>query len=161
NMTTATASCCQQKAYTFGTATWYSQPDNETDGPSGGPNLIATFGYNFNTSELTTTTDPNNLTTSYSYDNAWRLLSTTAPSTAVTTTGFDKDGSSNDLLSYTQQVSYLESDGVTRKTLTNKSFFDGAGHTIRSGAGAGTSPTTLDTVATVYDSMGRVSTQYN
>jgi RHS repeat-associated protein len=165
NVTTASASCCQQKKYTFsgGTGTtWYSQPDSETDGPSGGPNLITTLAYNSNTSELTSMTNPNNVTTSYSYDNAWRPSgSTTTPSTSTTTVGFDKDGSGNDLLSNTQQVQYLESDGVTQKTLTNKSFFDGAGHTIRAGAGAGTSPTSLDTVATVYDNMGRVSAQTN
>src|SRR5215471_6194691 len=161
NVFTATADCCQQKQYTFGTATWYSQPDNETDGPSGGPNLITTFVYNFNTSELTSTTDPNNLTTSYVYDNAWRPSSVTAPTGAVTTTSFDKDASGNDLLSYTQQVTYLEQDGVTQRILTNKSFFDGAGHTTRSGVGAGTSPSSLDTVAIVYDSMGRVYQQTN
>jgi RHS repeat-associated protein len=82
----------------------------------------------------------------------------TAPTGATTTTQFDKDSNLNDQLAYKEQVTYT--DGVS-KTITTRSWFDGAGRVLRSGTGAGSAPVSYDAVATIYDSMGRVSKQSN
>ncbi|HXF42044.1 MAG TPA: hypothetical protein VN687_20170 [Blastocatellia bacterium] len=58
-------------------------------------------------------------------------------------------------------MTYLESDGTTTRTITSRSWFDGAGRVLRAGTAAGASPTSYDAVKTEYDSMGRVSRQSN
>jgi hypothetical protein len=80
---------------------------------------------------------------------------------ASTLTQFDKDSNQNDLLSYFQRVTYLEADGITTKTITSRSWFDGAGRVLRAGTAAGSSPTSYDAVKTESDAMGRVSRQSN
>jgi RHS repeat-associated protein len=171
NVVQADVSCCQVKniSYLDGSSnplTFYSQPISVTDGTSGtAPFLTTTYQYDFNTGLLTNTTDPNGLLTSYMYDPAWRLKTVNAPSLAVTTTQFDRDSNNfNDQLAYLQQVTYKEKDtdpDSAKKTITSRSWVDGAGRVLRSGGGAGSSPASFDTVATVYDSMGRVLKQSN
>jgi RHS repeat-associated protein len=171
NVVQADVSCCQVKniSYLDGSSnplTFYSQPISVTDGTSGtAPFLTTTYQYDFNTGLLTNATDPNGLLTSYMYDPAWRLKTVNAPSLAVTTTQFDRDSNNfNDQLAYLQQVTYKEKDtdpDSAKKTITSKRWVDGAGRVLRSGGGAGSSPASFDTVATVYDSMGRVLKQSN
>ena len=156
----ADVSCCQVKTFTFNSTNYYSQPVSVTSGTPGVvPFLTTNYVYDFNTGLTTQTTDPHNLTTNFAYDTALRLKQVSAPSGAVTTTSFDKDANQNDLLSYTKQVSYFENGGS--KVITNKTWFDGAGHPVRSGSGAGASPTTYDVAAAVYDNMGRPAKQSN
>src|SRR5262249_1705763 len=139
---------------------YWSQPVSVTDGTAGVvPFLTTTYQIDFNTGLVTQATDPSSLTTYFGYDSACRLLTVTAPSGAVTTTTPDKDGYGNDQLSYSQQVSYTE-NGAS-KVITTRSWFDGGGRALRSGRGAGSSPTSYDTVATVYDAMARVLKQSN
>jgi RHS repeat-associated protein len=45
--------------------------------------------------------------------------------------------------------------------ITSKTWFNGTGNVLRSGIGAGSAQTSFDTVATVYDSMGRMAKQSN
>ncbi|MGH9761959.1 MAG: hypothetical protein ACREDR_12570, partial [Blastocatellia bacterium] len=158
NLIVETVSCCQQKSFAFSSVTQYSQPDSETDGS--GPTLQTVFAYNPNTSEVTTVTAPNGNQTGYQYDSAWRASQVNSPTGAISTTSFDRDGSGNDLLSYVVQSTYHELDG-TLKTITTHSYYDGVGHVTRSGSGAGAFPTSLDSVAMTYDSLGRLSTKSN
>jgi RHS repeat-associated protein len=160
NVVNADVSCCQVKNATFNSSNYYSQPMTTTDGTAGvAPFLTTSYAYDFNTGLLKQTTDPNNLTTGFIYDAAWRLNQVTAPSGAVTMTSFDKDVNQNDLLSYAEQTTYMENS--SSKTVTGRSWVDGAGHVLRAGSGAGSAPTSLDTVKTVYDSLGRVAKQSN
>jgi RHS repeat-associated protein len=160
NPVNADVSCCQVKNFTFNSSNYWSQPVSVTDGTPGVvPFLTTSYQYDFNTGLVTQTTDPNNLTTSFAYDSAWRLQTVTAPSGAVTTTQPDRDANGNDQLAYSQQVSYLENG--SSKVITSKSWFDGGGRLLRSGSGAGTAPTSYDTVATVYDRFGRLLKQSN
>jgi RHS Repeat. len=164
NIVQADVSCCQVKTYSFGTtsgsATYYSQPDSVTDGTPGvAPFLTTSYVYDFNTGLPKQMTDPNNLTTSYLYDAAWRVNRVNAPSGAYTISGPDRDSNGNDQLAASRQVTFTE-NGVS-KTLTSKNWFDGSGHVLRSGSGAGSAPTSFDTVATVYEAMGRVYKQSN
>jgi len=168
NVVRADVSCCQVKNINFldgsnNPTTYYSQPLSVTDGTSGvAPYLTTSYQYDFNTGLMTNTTDPNGQQTSFSYDSGWRPLTVNSPSTAFSTTKFDKDANGNDQLAYLQQVTYKEKDTDTSsKTITSKSWFDGAGRALRSGSAAGTAPTSFDAVATVYDSIGRVLKQSN
>ncbi len=160
NIVEADVSCCVVKAFGFSNATYYSQPDWARDGNAAGPNLTTSYLYNFNTGLVTRVTDPDGLQTNFQYDSAWRLSQVTAPSGAFTTTAFDKDSNLNDQLAYSEKANYTDTGGVS-KIITTKSWFDGAGRTIRSGTGAGSSPSSYDAVKTVYDFMGRVARQSN
>jgi RHS repeat-associated protein len=151
-------SCCVVKAFIFGGSNYYSQPLSVRDGNVAGPNLTTSYQYDFNTGLVIQSTNPDGLNTTYQYDNAWRPLTVISPTGATTTTQFDKDANQNDQLAYKQTLTYT--DGAS-KTITTKSWFDGAGRVLRAGTGVGTSPTTFDAVATIYDSMGRTSRQSN
>ena len=156
NVVQADVSCCQVKNISFNSSNYYSQPVSVTSGTSGViPFLTTSYQYDFNTGLLKQITDPSNLNTYFVYDNAWRLYTVTSTSGAITTTAFDKDLNQNDQLAYREQVHYTDTGSVSRD-ITSKSWFDGAGHVLRSGTGAGSSPTNFDTVATVYNRMGRV-----
>jgi RHS repeat-associated protein len=160
NAVNADVSCCQVKNFAFNSSNYWSQRVSTTDGTAGVvPFLTTNYQYDFSTGLVTQTTDPSNLTTSFGYDGALRVLTVTAPSGAVTTTTPDRDANGNDQLAYSQQISYTEN--ASNKVITNKSWFNGAGNVLRSGIGAGSAPTSFDTVATVYDSMGRMAKQSN
>lgn len=117
------------------------------------------YQYDFNTGLLTNQIDLNNLTTTFGYDTAWRLLTVNLPSGAVATTQFDRDGNGNDQLAYSEKVSYAENGA--NKVITSKVWLDGGGRELRSGGGAGSAPTGFDMVATVYDKQARVLKQSN
>jgi RHS repeat-associated protein len=162
NVVEADVSCCMAKTYHFaGNATghYYSQPDWVRDGSAMGPSLTTSFQYNFNTGLVTQMTNPDGLNTTYEYDSAWRVLKVISPTAASVTTQPDRDSNGNDQLAYSEQLGYK--DGSTTKVINNKIWIDGAGHVLRSGTGAGISPSSFDTVATVYDPFGRVLKQSN
>jgi len=152
NAIEADVSCCMMKAFNFSSTNYYSQPDSERQGSTGGPNLTLSFQYDFNTGLGKQTTDSDGLITTVQYDSAWRVSRVNSPSGAFTTTSFDKDANGNDQLSYGEQANYIE-NGISKQT-TNRSWFDGVGRLIRGGSGAGASPANYDTVKIVYDNMG-------
>jgi RHS repeat-associated protein len=158
NVLNAQVDCCMSKSYTYTSSPmFYSAPATETDGSD--PSLMSSFSYFFHTSKGMSVTDPTNNPTSYLYDAAWRLQTTTLPTQANIISDFDSDSNGNDLLSYTSQTKYNEPDG-TPKTLASRSWFDGAGHTIRNGSAPGVQ-SAYDVTAMTYDSMGRMTNQYN
>ncbi|HYV03681.1 MAG TPA: hypothetical protein VFB82_03790 [Blastocatellia bacterium] len=162
NVVRADVSCCQTKTTAFSSSTWFSQPDSVTDGdPLQAPHLTTSFSYDVSTGLALSTTDANGQPTSFDYDSAWRVKTVNSATGASTLTQFDKDSNQNDLLSYFQRVTYLEADGITTRTITSRSWFDGAGRVLRAGSAAGASPTSYDAVKTEYDSMGRVTRQSN
>ncbi|MEK6325149.1 MAG: RHS repeat-associated core domain-containing protein [Acidobacteriota bacterium] len=160
NNVEAEVGCCQVKTFAFSlNTTWYSQPDTVTNGRIGvAPYVTTAYSYDFNTGLVTQMTDPDNGITGYQYDTAWRLLTVSTPTGAQVTTSPDRTNG-NDQLSYVESVTYPE--GQSSKTITKRSWFDGAGRVLRQGAGAGPSPTTYDAVATEYDALGRVSRMSN
>jgi RHS repeat-associated protein len=163
NVIRADVSCCNSRSSSFSdAATHYSEPDSVTDGtPNVVPFLTTNFVYDLNTGLVLSVTDPQNRTTSFHYDNAWRLDTMTPPQNAFsTTTQFDKDANGNDLLAYAQKVGYTDADGIL-KTITSKSWFDGAGRVIRAGTGQGSTPANFDTVKALYDPVGRLLKQSN
>jgi RHS repeat-associated protein len=158
NAVNVQVSCCNQKAFIFSSATEYSQPDSETDGPLGGPTLMPSYTYIPNTSGLYTSTDVDGNTTSYTYDSDWRLSGITYPPASGATRSITYASSQ---LLITDQTTYQDNDGIT-KTPTNLTVLDGAGRVLAAGSGASTaSGTSFDAVATSYDQLGRVSQQSN
>jgi RHS repeat-associated protein len=161
NVVESQVSCCNYKQANFASGLhWYSQPDSTTDGIAGTvPYLTTSFEYDFSTGLVISVTAPNGQSVNSSYDSAWRQLTVSVPSTGVTrTTSFDKDGNQKDKLSYFEQLSYTD---VTAKTITSRSVSDGAGHTVKAGTGAGSSPSSYDMASVVYDHLGRVARQSN
>lgn len=165
NVLEAQVSCCGVKTANFGSgsgsAMLYSLPRSTTDGREGvAPFLKTSYVYNFFTSLNKQVTDPDNLVTSFMHDESLRLVQANSPTGAVTVTKFDKDGNGKDSLSYFRQVIYTDADSI-QKVITSRTWFDGAGRTLRSGVGQGISPVSYDAVKSVYDSLGRLLKQSN
>lgn len=155
NEVKAEVSCCSQKTFTFssGTAGYhYSLPVSATDAGI----LTTSFAYDFNTSFLNSTTDPNNLITSYAPDDAMRLRTVSYPSGATLETFYPPDAnySNREGLLYQSKFTYLD-QGSTKIAIGNQ-WQDAAGRVVRSGSGAGANPTSYDAVKTIYDDRGRV-----
>lgn len=100
---------------------------------------------------IATTTDENSQTTSYGYDNEWRLNQTTYP-----------DGGQTNA---TYNISSLPSNIVisrkidSTRSLSGKTILDGFGRTIH--AQRTSDPLGIITVDTTYDNWGRVATTTN
>jgi RHS repeat-associated protein len=162
NALVADVSCCNVKKAGFSyNTTWYSQPDYTRDGDEQSPPYLDTsFQYDFFTGLLKTVTPPNGQSASYTYDSAWRLDTAMDNGTgAKTITRFDKDADQNDQLSYFEQAIY--DDNGTMKTITKRDWFDGGGHILKRGAGAGAAPTSYDMVKVICDHLGRSAKQSN
>jgi RHS repeat-associated protein len=165
NVVEADVSCCQVKTINFkddagAAATYYSQPMSVISGRDGVvPFLKTKYQYDFNTGLATTVVESNGLTTTFGYDSAGRLQTVNAPGGAVMTTQLERDANGNDQLVYSEKGSFTENG--SSKVITSKSWLDGAGRVLRSGSGAGLTPTSYDVVATVYDRLGRVLKQSN
>lgn len=172
----AEVGCCSVKSFEFrdapitnpGTSAMYwSVPFSATDG--GGPTLQANYSYDFNTSFLSSQTDPNGLVTTYAPDAAMRLRTVTYPKLSTDTNAnptldtFYADASNNlsntDTLTYQSKFTYL--DGATQKVQISNQWLDGAGRAIRQGSASG--PTIVNFAATkvIYDDLGRLRKSTN
>jgi RHS repeat-associated protein len=114
-------------------------------------NQATTNTYDFNTSLLATTTDPNNLETSYGYDSMWRISQVTHPDGGVDT------------------ITHQEVTPPFTATLTSSinssqnkvetNIFDGLGRVSENQITSDPQGTVL--TDTTYDALGRVSTVSN
>ena len=114
-------------------------------------NQSANHNYDFNTGLPTSTTDPNNLTTSFTYDNMWRLASVTAPDGGVSTITH-------------QETTFPFSTTLNKpinpsQTETTTNVFDGLGRLVQSQATSDPQGTVY--TDTTYDALGRVATASN
>ena len=165
NVVEAEVSCCQVNSSSFSDTHWYSQPDSMTSGDLNGTHLTTSSLYNFYTGLEIQKTDANGQSVSYGYDSAWRLDTVNLPTGATTITRPDKDSNGKDLLSYVERATYP--DGGT-KTIISRRWFNGVGQVLKSGTGAGASPTSFDVTSygydmssTVYDHLGRIARESN
>jgi RHS repeat-associated protein len=174
NEVKAEVGCCSLKRSTFEPNTaglFYSAPKSSVDGPIGGANLTTTFNYDFNTSFLTSQTDPQGRTTSYAPDGAVRLKTVTlpklstdpSPNNAKVETFFPADPlyANKDGLLYQTKVTYREADGQTERVIVSNQWLDGAGRVRRAGTGEGATPSSFDVVKRIYDELGRLRKSTN
>src|SRR6185503_9194868 len=89
NVVQAQVSCCDQKSFTHTEDTYWSKPSQTTSGNTSGIYLTTSADYDFNTLTPTSGTDPNNQTTSYSYDVWGNLLYAGLPTGATSSTGYN------------------------------------------------------------------------
>jgi RHS repeat-associated protein len=115
-------------------------------------NQASNFAYDLNTGLLTSSTDTNNLITSYTYDNMWRLASVTAPDGGVTSITHQESS-----VPFTATLAKPINSSPQNVTTTN--VFDGAGRLSQSQLTSDQQGTTY--TDTTYDALGRVSTVSN
>jgi len=152
NLLTAQLNCCQSKTWTYSATTQYSLPDSITSGTS--PALTTTCTYNPYTGLMTKVTDPNSLSTSYSYD---FLRRTTGVSQANgSTPGLSASFAYNDTTFTTTTTSTIDST----KSVQQITATDGLGRAITSTTeDAGNAVYSI--VAEKYDLFGRAYSTSN
>ncbi|HWX39559.1 MAG TPA: RHS repeat-associated core domain-containing protein [Blastocatellia bacterium] len=148
NMAQQQVPCCNLNTYTFTVDTYWSTPDQTIKGDPSGVHLTKLLTHDFNTSLTTQETDPNNLSTSFSYDNSGRPTQVTPP-TGATGAATYNDGT----MSPSSSASYMS--GGSQITVTTSYTYDGWGRTTQS-----INPSNGQ-VNTTYDALGRVISRTN
>ena len=148
NVVKEQSACCNEQTATITQDSYWSQASSVTKGAAGGPQLTTGFDYDFNTSVVTTTTDPKSLQTDYGYDLAMRLNNLDRPTGMTVHTTYSDDG-----LTTTTTTNYT--DAGTQKVINTTKTYDGWGRVIQE----------IDInngqVNTIYDAMGRVASRTN
>lgn len=147
-VTRAQVSCCNVKSFTKTEATYWTASSQTTSGDSSGVHLTSSAVYDFNTLTTSSQTDPDNQTTSYTYDAAGRPAGFTSPTGANGTTVYNVFGEKT-----SSTMSYTE--GGVNKNVSTSAVYDGWGQMTSSvdANGAQTNYT--------YDNMGHRMTQTN
>jgi YD repeat-containing protein len=147
-VTKAQVDCCNQKSFTMTETTYWSKPSQTTNGDTSGVYLTSSANYDFNTLVATSQTNPDNQTTSYSYDAAGNPTGFTAPTGA-------SGGTSYNAWSESTSSSVTYNDGGVNKTITTSAVYDAWGQMTQSvdANGAQTDYT--------YDTLGHRLTQTN
>jgi len=144
---TAADPCANTTDYDYSLTYWGALATTVTNALS----QATTNTYDFNTSLLASTTDPNNSTTSYSYDPMWRISQVNHP-----------DGG-QDVITHQESTFPFSSTLTTsinpsqNKVETN--VFDGLGRV--SGTQLTSDPQGTVSTDTTYDALGRVATVSN
>jgi RHS repeat-associated protein len=147
-VTKAQVSCCNVKSFTKTEATYWTAPSQTTNGDTSGVHLTSSASYDFNSLTTTTQTDPDNQTTTYSYDAAQRPTGFTAPTGATGTIGYNVWGEKT-----SSTISYTE--GGVNKNASTSAVYDGWGQ-MTSSIDANGAQTSY-----AYDNMGHRLTQTN
>ncbi|MCI0354229.1 MAG: hypothetical protein L0099_04190, partial [Acidobacteria bacterium] len=143
NLRTADLDCCNQRQWSYTATTQYSLPETVTSGPVG-TQLTTSATYNLTTGTVATSTDENGKTTSFQYDVMDRLTQVTQPGGVVNTASFNDA----DAIPVVTQSS-------TANSLVQVTVLDGLGRPVQGEVRNGT--TTVSTVNTFYDAVGRPS----
>lgn len=147
-VTRAQVSCCNVKSFAKTEATYWTSPSQTTSGDTSGIHLTSSAAYDFNTLTTTSQTDPDNQTTSYSYDAAQRPSGFTAATGASGTIVYNVFGEKT-----SSTISYTE--GGVNKNVSTSAVYDGWGQ-MTSSVNAGAAQTNY-----TYDNMGHLLTQTN
>lgn len=116
-------------------------------------NQQTTNVYDFNAGVLISTTDPNQLITSYTYDSLWRLQQTTRPDSSVDTDTISRQESA------TPFTATLTSAINTSQNTAPLAVFDGLGRVSQTQHT--TDPQGIVYIDTGYDALGRVASVSN
>jgi RHS repeat-associated protein len=92
DLLTAQVNCCELKTWAYSATTGYAYPDSVTSGSSA-PQLTTSSTYDLNMGLTLTTTDPNNLKTTLTYDNMARPLTSTVGTNPATNYTYTDTGS--------------------------------------------------------------------
>jgi YD repeat-containing protein len=147
-VTKAQVDCCNQKSFTMTEATYWTRSSQTTTGDISGIYLTSSASYDFNSLVATSQTDPDNQTTSYSYDAQQNPTGFNSPTGASGTTAYNVFGERT-----SSTVNY--SDGGVNKTITTSSVYDAWGQMTQS-VDANSAQTNYTS-----DIMGRRLTQTN
>ena len=112
NLVNSQSGCCTFRQRSFSATTQYTYPDSVSVGPTGGQ-LTTFFTYNMSTGTVATTTDPNGAKASFGYDIDNRPTSTTTPDNVTLTNSYDD---SNAFPSVTTSNS---ANSLVRETIVN------------------------------------------
>jgi RHS repeat-associated protein len=148
NTTKAQVSCCSEKTFYCDGHTNWARPCTVTSGNPADKCLTTIQAYDFNTLAVTSVTDSNNQTATYSYDAAQRVTGSTAPTGASSTAVYNAWGGKT-----SSSATYNE--GGTNKTLTETAVYDGWGQMTQSVDDFGAQANYT------YDAMGHLQTQTN
>ncbi|HEV8482244.1 MAG TPA: RHS repeat-associated core domain-containing protein [Blastocatellia bacterium] len=144
NVTKAQVACCNQKTFGFDQNNYWSAATQLTNGDPAGTHLTSTMEDDFNTSLAMTETDPNSLSSNYTYDAALRLIQASLPS------GASRIHTYNDAsLSASSSVSSIDVNAAVSRVT------DGWGQTTQSVNIHG------GQVNATYDGLGRVQSVTN
>jgi YD repeat-containing protein len=148
NMVQQQVPCCNLNTYTFTVNTYWSSPDQTINGDPNGVHLTKLLTHDFDTSLVTQSTNPNNLSTSFSYDISGRPTQVTAPTGALATATYnDATMSPSSSTTYTSSGSQI--------TMTASATYDGWGRTTQS-----INPSNGQ-VNSTYDPFGRLLSRTN
>lgn len=147
NVQTSGDPCGHTSTYAYSMTYWAAFPTTVTNALSQSTNNA----YDFNIGHLSSTTDPNSLSMSFSYDALWRLSQVNYPNGAV------------DTIIY-QEASFPFTAALNKQinpsqTQTTTSVFDGFGRITQSQLNS--DPQGIVYTDTTYDALGRVVTVSN
>lgn len=145
NLRTAQLNCCQQRQWTFTSATQFAYPETITSGPVG-TQLSTSRTYDLASGRVLTASDENQKTTTFIYDSVGRVTNVQRPDGVEVTTAYE-DYAALPMVTTTTPIE-------PGKSLVSVTTFDGLGRAIKQeikDAGA----TTHSIAETQYDSMGR------
>jgi RHS repeat-associated protein len=144
NLLTAQVNCCELKTWVYSASTDYAYPDSVTSGASIQLKTVAT--YDLHMGLPLTTTDPNNLETTFTYDEMGRPLTTIVGTNPAITHVYVDTGTA-----WTVNVC---SPIQSTMTACKKTIMDSQGRTVTSQLlDGGSNP--YSSVDTQYDALGR------
>jgi RHS repeat-associated protein len=169
NQLTSQIGCCTFSQQNYSATTNYAFPDSTLTGPSGNAlSLTSSFTYYPLTGKIATAKDANNQTTSYTYDIADRIITTTLPDGNTISQSYD-DASANPATTVSNNFNSLVKVTTKQGTNLTEQVKNGAslistktlaadilGRTTSASAPFGPSDTPVYTTYT-YDPLGRVT----
>jgi len=150
NLRTAQLNCCQLKTWNYSSTTQYAYPDSIVSGSSS-PTLTTQATYDLHMGLVLTSTDPNNVQTTLTYDNLGRPLTAktgTNPTTNYTYNDYDNHAS------FTPWTVQVCSPVQGTNTVCQKSILDKLGRSVTAQLLDGSS-TLYSASDTQYDVLGR------
>ncbi len=118
-----------------------------------------TYNYDCNTGLVLSVKDPNNLTTSHTYDVMWRLTQTSYPNSGLDTYCYTDETGGTGCSPGSPPYQVVTTSKLLSGNMVKTEFFDGLGRSYEKQLN--TDPSGADYVVTTYDADGRVASVTN
>ena len=118
-----------------------------------------TYNYDCNTGLVLSVKDPNNLTTSHTYDVMWRLTQTSYPNSGLDTYCYTDETGGTGCSQGSPPYQVVTTSKLLSGNMIKTEFFDGLGRSYEKELN--TDPSGPDYVVTTYDADGRVASVTN